>query len=528
MPRKALPIPLPQDGFLSTLELLDVATLKPHPRNDGTHPPDEIAHLKQSLTEHGVYRNVVVADDGTILAGHGVIRAAQALGLTQIPGQRRPYGPDDPRALKILVGDNHIAQLRQQNDDVLTALLAELAADDPMALLGTGFDAAMLEALVEQQGLNGAGASGEAGRDTAPQVDRAAELCKEWGVERGQCWQLGDHRLLCGDCTDTVMVARLMQGTQAVVCHADPPYGMGKEADGIANDNLYAAKLDAFQMRWWQACRPSLTANASAYIWGNAEDLWRLWYQGGLQASERLTFRNELVWNKGDAGAGGISHQGAEGLRLYPGATERCLFFMLGEQGFSTNADNYWEGWEPIRAYLEQERLKMGWDVPTMKRIVGHSDLLRDHWTSKSQWSFPTRDVYEAFQRAARGGGFKRDYDGFKRDYDDLKRDYYATRAYFDNTHANMTDVWDFPRVKGEERQGHPTPKPVAVIERMIRSSTPDGSLVYDPFLGSGTTLIACQNLGRTCYGCEIDPGYVAVTLQRYLEHTDERPVLLA
>ena len=138
---------------------------------------------------------------------------------------------------------------------------------------------------------------------------------------------------------------------------------------------------------------------------------------GGLQASERLTFRNELVWDKGDSGAGFVSLQGAEGLRKYPPGSERCLFFMVGEQGFSTNADNYWDGWEPIRSYLEQERKKMGWDVPTMKRLVGHADLSRDHWTSKSQWSFPTQDVYEALQRAARGDGFKRDYDDLKRDY---------------------------------------------------------------------------------------------------------------
>ena len=147
----------------------------------------------------------------------------------------------------------------------------------------------------------------------------------------------------------------------------------------------------------------------------------------------------------------------------------------------------------------------------------------------------PTQDVYESWQRAARGDGFKRDYDDLKRDYDDLKRDYddlkrdyYATRAYFDNTHDNMTDVWDFPRVKGEERQGHPTPKPVAVIERMVQSSTPAGGLVLDPFLGSGTTLVACANLGRTCYGCELDPGYVAVMLERYADLTGETPALLA
>jgi DNA modification methylase len=71
---------------------------------------------------------------------------------------------------------------------------------------------------------------------------------------------------------------------------------MGKEAEGIANDNLYRENLDAFQMQWWKACRSAIEDNGSAYIWGNAEDLWRLWYVGGLKASERLTFRNEIVW----------------------------------------------------------------------------------------------------------------------------------------------------------------------------------------------------------------------------------------
>ena len=310
MPRKAAPVVLPTTDLTTTLELLPLADLRPHPRNDGHHPPDEIAHLKASITTHGVYRNVVVAQDGTILAGHGVIEAARALGRTHIAGQRMPYGPEDDRALQLLVGDNHIARLRLQDDAVLVELLQDLHAHDPLALLGTGYDAAALEALVQAQGLeNGLGDGGEqAGRDVEPEIDRAEELREKWGVATGDLWACGEHRLICGDSTDKAVIERLMQAAGAL--YADPPYGMGKEADGIANDNLYASKLDAFQMRWWQACRASLADNASVYLWGNAEDLWRLWYAGGLQASERLTFRNELVWDKGDAGAGGISHQG--------------------------------------------------------------------------------------------------------------------------------------------------------------------------------------------------------------------------
>lgn len=150
MPRKAA-VPVSQDDLTTTLEWLPLADLHPHPRNDGQHPPDELAHLKASLAEHGVYRNVVVAQDGTILAGHGVVQAARELGHTHIAGKRLPYGPDEPQALKVLVGDNHIARLRIQDDAMLATLLLDLYQDDPLALLGTGFDEAAFQALVTAQ-----------------------------------------------------------------------------------------------------------------------------------------------------------------------------------------------------------------------------------------------------------------------------------------------------------------------------------------------------------------------------------------
>lgn len=527
MPRTR-PAPPPLDDLDATLERVALADVRPHPRNYQQHPEAEIAHLMQSLTTHGVYRNVVIARDGTLLAGHGVVDAARRLGYTHLTMKRLDVDPNEPDALQVLVGDNEIARLAVKEADALVVLLEELRQEDPALLFGTGFDEATLKALAEAQGLLPGHGTEEAGRDVEPQIDRAEELRKEWGTEVGQVWSLGEHRLICGDCTDKAVVERLMQQEKAVLCHADPPYGMGKEAEGIANDNLYASKLDAFQMQWWTVARRVLTNNASIYIWGNAEDLWRLWYVGGLRDSERLTLRNELVWNKGDSGAGVVSLQGSDGLRKYPPGSERCLFFMRGEQGFSTNADNYWDGWEPIRSYLEQERLAMGWDVPTMKRIVGHSDLSRDHWTSKSQWSFPTQEVYESLQRAAREQAqSKRDYEGFKRDYDEIKRDYMATRSFFDNGHDLMLDVWDCPRVKGEERWDHPTPKPLGLIERIVKSSADVGAFIYEPFLGSGTTMVAAHNLGRRCFGCEIDPGYTAVCLERFFQLTGVKPQLV-
>lgn len=340
-------------------------------------------------------------------------------------------------------------------------------------------------------------------------------------VHRGDIFALGSHRLICGDSTNPDDVARLMQGEIAALCHADPPYGMGKEKDGVANDNLYREKLDAFQMRWWRACRSHLTDNASAYIWGNAEDLWRLWYVGGLKDSERLTFRNELVWDKQDGENMTLRVNGKtfKGMRSYYNS-ERCLFFMLGEQGFNNNSDNYWEQWEPIREYLADECKKMGWKGTAISHICKVDGRMCRHWVTRSQWMLPTEEHYKRLQEASQG-------QAFKRDYDTLKRDFLSLRAYFDNTHENMTDVWQFPRVKGAERWGHPTPKPVPMIERIIKSSSPIDSLIYDPFLGSGTTLISAERAGRRCYGCEINHQWCELAIQRWQQATGQTARLL-
>src|SRR5262245_38927172 len=100
-----------------------LARIRPHPRNDGVHSSEELEHLRYSLREHGVYRNVVLANDDTCLAGHGVVEAARMEGHTHILARCMAYGPDDPQAIKLLVGDNHIARLRTRDDILLAGML---------------------------------------------------------------------------------------------------------------------------------------------------------------------------------------------------------------------------------------------------------------------------------------------------------------------------------------------------------------------------------------------------------------------
>lgn len=129
---------------LHTPELTPIAALKEHPRNYRSHPDDQLVHLGQSMLEHGVYRNVVAAQDGTILAGHGVVQAAKRVGFTELPVVRLPIDPNSPAAIRVLTGDNEIEHLAEQDDRLLSELLKQLAQDDPGELLGTGFDPAML------------------------------------------------------------------------------------------------------------------------------------------------------------------------------------------------------------------------------------------------------------------------------------------------------------------------------------------------------------------------------------------------
>lgn len=130
------------------LETIRIAELRPHPRNYVQHPSDQLAHLAESIRAHGFYRNIIIAQDNTILAGHGAVQAAALLGLVEVPAHRLDLDPLDPRALKVLAGDNEISHLREIDDRALSELLKEILDNDPSGLEGTGYDDKMLANLL--------------------------------------------------------------------------------------------------------------------------------------------------------------------------------------------------------------------------------------------------------------------------------------------------------------------------------------------------------------------------------------------
>lgn len=342
--------------------------------------------------------------------------------------------------------------------------------------------------------------------------DAIAVRCK-----RGDVWQLGNHRLMCGDSTSADDVEKLMEGTKADLVFTDPPYGMKKEIDGVLNDNLNKDDLLKFNMDWIPLSFAFLKDNGSWYCWGTDEPLMDI-YSNILKPmikTQKITFRNLLTWDKG-AGQGQLSDE----FRMYPTADEKCLFVMCGVQGFNVNSDNYYEGWEPIRNYLNEEAEKCG-GHKIWKKMLGNQ--MGKHYFTKSQWSLPTKEAYEKMQ------AFGMKYNAFKKDYDDIKKEWCATRAYFNNTHDNMNNVWHFARASQEERQdcgGHATPKPIAVCARAIKSSSREGESVLDLFGGSGTTLIAAEQLGRKCFMMELDPHYCDVIIARWEKLTGKTATL--
>lgn len=129
-----------------TRATVPVVSLKDHPQNYKQHPDEQIDHIVKSIADNGFFRAIVVAKDNTVLAGHGVKRAAIRGGHAFVPVIRTPFAFDDPRALKILAADNEIGRVAERDDKALTDLLDQILVNEG-DLLGTGYDAFALGAL---------------------------------------------------------------------------------------------------------------------------------------------------------------------------------------------------------------------------------------------------------------------------------------------------------------------------------------------------------------------------------------------
>jgi DNA modification methylase len=484
---------------------MKVSNIKPNPNNPRLIKDDKFKKLVQSIKDFPkmmALRPIIINKDNVILGGNMRFKALKELNYKDIPEDwiKRAEDLTEEETRRFIIADNvgfgeHDWDMLANEWDVVE--LFDWGLDLPL-----DFDKPL-----------------EAEEDDYTEPDNM-----KVDVVLGDLIEIGEHRLLCGDSTDSDQVAKLMNGEKADVAHNDPPYGMKKENEGVLNDNLNYSDLLDFNKEWISLQFTHLKENGSWYCWGIDEPLMDI-YSDILKpyiAQQKATFRNLITWDKGN-GQG----QNSDNTRSYATADEKCLFVMLGVQGFNNNADNYFEGFESIREYLNIQRNKLGWNVDKIIKITGKTSA--SHYFTKSQWSFPTEDHYNSIREAANGDAFhkeydalKKEYDALKKEYDALKKEYYSTRAYFNNVHDNMNNVWHFDRhIRKGNEGGHATPKPIPLCERAIKSSCPDDGLVLDVFLGSGSTMVAAHQLKRKCYGMELDPKYCQVIIDRMIKLDD-------
>ena len=301
--------------------------------------------------------------------------------------------------------------------------------------------------------------------------------------------------IMHADCLDVLPVE-----CDAVV--TDPPYNIGKAAwDKIPN---YLAWCES-----WIAAASAGCKRQGAFWCFHSKPLVLADIARIIERHGRPN-RNFITWEKatarGLAGRGAFA-SGSEGLRSFFPNAEYIVYHA--DDGQWTAQSDQCRGFifEPLRAYLNNERLRACVGKIACNVACGFSasagGMASRHYFARSQWQLPTPEHYAALRRlfnAQRG-------DYLRREYDDLRREYEHLRPTFHNP-GKVSSVWRYPPAK---RNRHATPKPVELMQRIIETTTNPGDTVLDPFMGSGTTGVACIRTGRKFIGIEKAARYVEI-----------------
>ncbi|MFA5458892.1 MAG: DNA methyltransferase [Synergistaceae bacterium] len=385
-----------------TLQQFNIDELTDYYKNPRSLSDKEFKQLKTSLDKFGMIDKPIVNADSlhTIIGGHQRKHVLEASGVTEIECwiPDRELSDKEVEELNIRLNKN----TGQWDFDVLAN---EFQLDD---LLDWGFDKGELDLDLWAD---------DAPEDVEPQIDKAEELREKWGVETGQLWQLGEHRLVCGDCTDKAVVDKVMQGEVAGAVVTDPPYGINRE--GIENDDPEG--LQAL----FDGCLAVMPIENAVVIAFQSPRLFPVWLDAIRDRGQEF---GRALW-----------------------------LYRTGQNAFP------WHGW-----YMRGDCIIVS--------VAGHPT-----W---ADWPQAVSDCYE----------------------------------------VNINDHETVKATAVGGISGHSTIKPFDVVSNLVEHTT---GIVYEPFSGSGTTLIACERLGRKCRAVEISPAYVAVAIQRWVDVTGGEPVLL-
>jgi DNA modification methylase len=442
--------------------------LAANPLNYRTHPQKQRDAVQASLRELGWIGAVVEnVRTGFLVDGHE--RVWQALKNDEsVPVLQVDLSEEEER-LALAVFDP-ITYMAETDSAILDALLREV---------NTGEEALqeLLAGMAEDAGLY----QDKKDVDAEPQIDRAEELRKKWGVESGQLWQLGDHRLICGDCTDADVVARLMGGEKINLAFTSPPYAEQRDydkssgfrpippdkyVDWFANVTANVETHLAHDGSWFVNIKPAAEGlDTSLYVFDLVVAHVRLW---------GWHFVTEFCWERA-----GIPKQV---VRRFKNQFEPVYHFSRGDFKF-----------RPDSVRHESK------NVPRARGKGAGNTSWKKHQGGESIFMSGMQGIpdFEWFGDNVGEG-----------------------MAYPGNRLPTFSD--------SHEALGHAAAFPVGLPEFFVKAYTDNGDIVYEPFAGSGSTLMAAEIQGRKCRAAELSPSYLAITLERWATATGKTPVLVS
>jgi site-specific DNA-methyltransferase (adenine-specific) len=308
----------------------------------------------------------------------------------------------------------------------------------------------------------------------------------------------------------------------------DPPYNIDKVRDW----DKWKTK-DAYIDwcgKWINAVSPKIKDNGSFYVFHNDMPQIAMLMEW-IRVNTPLVFKQMIVWNKRFEGSPNKGYMdgycAVENLRNYKLMAEYCLFYTFQDQTGLTTVMLDTNNFTTLRQYFKDYQEALGL---TKKQILEKIGQSADHcfrWGS-TQWDLPTPETYAEIGKLPLKNEFirkeyedlRKEYEDLRKEYEDLRKEYEDLRYTFNNQKTHHS-VWNYDFAP---KQGHITPKPVELIENIIRHSSNEGATILDPFAGSFTTAIACIRTGRKYICIEKERKYFDIGVKRIeaeLEQTD-------
>ncbi len=352
-----------------------LTSLNPHPGNPRTHSKKQLSQIAKSIERFGFTTPILIDSEDMIIAGHGRVEAARLLGMTVVPTIRLDY-LTKAEARAYVVADNRLAELAEWDRELLASELeciAELDVEFDLSL--TGFETGEIDVLLEESRT-----SAPDPRDEIPERPNADEVC----TREGDLWQLGPHRLLCGDARNDANYRALLAGKRAALAFVDPPYnvpirghvsGLGTNDHpefAMASGEMTSAEFTGFLSRFFGHLIVHTTDGSIHFIcmdWRHAENVTAA--ASGLYTE----FKNLCVWTKTNAGMGSLYRSQHELVFVYKNGTKPHVNNVaLGAYG--RHRTNVWS-YPGVNTFREgrDDELRMH---PTVKPTALVADAIRD------------------------------------------------------------------------------------------------------------------------------------------------------